>query len=99
MQVQCPYCKMEFDTKQRSIPQNKLYWNILNVLSSTWGQTKDELHETFKYKFLREDMDVMGEKFYRVKSTTELDTSTFGRYLRDIAFFAQDFDGTVVPIE
>ena len=99
MQVQCPYCKMEFDTKQRSIPQNRLYWNCLQTLSNTWGESRNGLHEKFKRMFLREDMDVLGEKFYRVKSTTELDTSTFGRYLRDIAFFARDFDGTVVPIE
>ena len=99
MLVKCKFCDMEFNTNLRSVPQNKLYWNILNVLSNTWGQTKDELHEIFKNKYLREDMDVLGEKFYRIKSTSELDSATFSRYLRDIAFFASEFDGTRVPIE
>lgn len=99
MLATCPICKIEFDTKQRTLPQNKLYWNILKILSDHWAEDRESLHHKFRHEFLREDMDVLGEKFYRVKSTTELDTVTFGRYLRDIAFFAQEFDGTVVPIE
>lgn len=99
MLVKCRFCHFEFDTNQRSVPQNKMYWNILNSLSNHWGHSKDELHEKFKKEFLREDMDVLGDKFYRVKSTTDLDTLTFGRYLRDIAFFAAEFDGTIVPVE
>lgn len=99
MQATCPKCKFEFETEQRTVPMNSLYWNVLQFLSNHWGDSKESLHEFFKDRFLSDEIEVLGEKIRRVKSTTNIDKATFSRYLRDIAFFAFEFDGTIVPIE
>ena len=54
----CPFCKLEFSTKEakmRSLPQLKYYWAVLvRILSDELGYTPLEMHEILKMMFLSE---------------------------------------------
>jgi hypothetical protein len=77
MRATCPHCRFEFNTEQRTIPMNSLYWNVLNFLAEHWGESRDRIHEYFKDMFLSEEIEVLGKKVRRVRSTANLDKKTF----------------------
>ena len=74
--------------KVRSLEQNRLYRKILSVVSDeTWHDIQD-LHEKMRMKFL-----YIPESWVQLaycKSTSNLDTCEFTKYIENIKnFFAQ----------
>ena len=71
------------------------------MISEHTGFTADEVHEILKHKFLNKEV-VIKEKvkkyfFHITKSTTELTTGEFKRYMEDIQRWASESLGLVIP--
>ena len=81
--------------KKRTLPQNAFYFGVLvPTLAEHIGLDVDEMHEQLKRHFLSERID---ENFARVKSTTELSTEEFSRYMEDCQRLAAEY-GVDVPM-
>lgn len=74
---------------------NRFYWGfVIDPTSEHYGYTKDEMHEAWKWKFLRlEDAD---HPIPTVRSTTDLTEDEMKRYIEDIRIAAAE-DGVQVP--
>jgi hypothetical protein len=80
------YVVVKTETKARSTQQNKYLWAIYNMLSEHTGNQADDLHEYFKAEFLKEPLG--GAIAYRIKSTTELTTIEFTKFIEEIKRFS-----------
>ena len=68
--------------KNRSNSQNRLYWSWVNLIAKDTGYEPDELHETFKQRFLgTEERVVFGKPVKIAKSTAKINTQEFTAYL------------------
>lgn len=82
------------DAKQRTNPQNNLYWEWidrirLHVGDST-GQwySKDQMHEYFKAKFQPTDeVSINGESRFVTKSTTKNDVKEMSEYMDKVSSY------------
>jgi len=52
--------------KNRSYEQNSYYWKLITIISDELGNTKEELHETYKRKFLVRILARDDEDFYNL---------------------------------
>ena len=84
--------KIKRKSKSRTDQQNNLYWAYMAIIAEDTGNDPEDLHATFRAKFL---IDRSG-KFPIVKSTTQLSTIEFGEYIDRIASFVADY-GIVLP--
>jgi hypothetical protein len=69
--------------KNRTLPQNKMMWDIYRQASDQTGYETDEIHAMMGYKFL---LDESGKSPF-VKSTTKLTTQEFDQYIKRIVRF------------
>ncbi|MCP4103854.1 MAG: hypothetical protein GY750_20915 [Lentisphaerae bacterium] len=69
--------------KNRSIPQNKLLWDIYRQASEQTGYETDELHAMMGQKFLLDET----RKTPFVISTTKLTTQEFSNFISRIVRF------------
>ena len=61
---------------KRSVDHNALYWMWLTCIEQETGNYKNDLHDLFREKYLGyETYKVLNLEKFRLKSTTELDTS------------------------
>lgn len=74
---------------------NRFYWGfVVAITAEHYGYTKDEMHEAWKWRFLRlEDSD---HPIPTVRSTTSLSEDEMRRYIEDIRIAAAQ-DGVQVP--
>jgi len=70
----------------RTISQNKYYWLILKIIGYDTGNSKDELHEVFKAKYI-DKIELLGESING--SSKELNTKQFTNYIESIRIFAR----------
>jgi len=92
----CKKCNFvnEVTVKPRSIPENKYYWSIVvGAISDATGHTPQETHEILKFKFLR----AVTGKFEFIRSTTDLSTVEFEKYLSEIRVFAAQELNCYIP--
>jgi hypothetical protein len=78
---------IEKQQRERSGEQNKFYWAILKQIEEQTGQLSEELHETFKAKYLVD----RSAKLPRIKSTSELNVIEFNEYISKICAGMADF--------
>ena len=89
----CPICGYSTDKKQRSNNQNRYYHGVvLELLSAHTGYTKSEMHEILKSLFLK-SLKTLATKtgpkeVEYTRSTTELNTSEFEKYMSEVREFA-----------
>lgn len=72
---------------KRTVQQNAFYWSvILKMVGEETGESNMQyLHEALKEKFLLiEETFVVGTKVRIFKSTTQLSTKDFSKYIQDI---------------
>lgn len=75
--------------KQRSDQQNAYLWaEPLAVLADHTGHTPEEMHDSMKAMFLSVNVEINGNTFNVVKSTTGLNTAEFEEYLSNIRMWA-----------
>ncbi len=85
---------LEKERKQRSSQQNKFYWSVVvNILAEHFGYSVDELHESLKWKFLKQHEDSL----VTVRSTTTLNTAEFVDYIDRIMMWAAQEHGIYIP--
>ena len=69
--------------KNRTIPQNKLLWDIYNQVSKETGYETEEIHAMVGQKFLMDHT----KKIPFVKSTTKLTTVEFSEFIAKMVRF------------
>lgn len=75
--------------KNRSMAQNRLYWMWVNMLAKDIGYEPEELHETFKARFLGvEERMIFGAPAFIPRSTAKLNANEFTTYLEMIEQFS-----------
>ena len=74
--------------KVRSISQNNLYWLWLSCIEFETGNDKDDIHDTFKRKWLEPINVTLFDEMFPRWSTKDLNTETFKYYLDKIQVFA-----------
>jgi hypothetical protein len=80
--------------KKRTLPQNAWYFGVLiPAMAEEIGIDAEDLHEQLKQHFLSVRID---ENFARVRSTTELSTVEFSKYMEDCQRLAAEY-GVDVP--
>lgn len=73
---------------KRSLSANNLYWLWLTCIEQETGNSKEDLHEYFKNKWIKAESKELFGEFIQIKpSTTSLDTSKFKQYLDKIQVF------------
>lgn len=86
--------------KQRTPPQNNLYWKWLEIIGEEIGYEKDELHDVLREKFLPfEEYEVCGVRRKRLTSTSdpEFKTNDMSDYMDRIERFAAQELGILLP--
>lgn len=65
---------------KRSGEQNSRYWKLLTDFGKHLGYGSDEMHDICRFKFLRNAIEIDGEKFPLLKTTTKLTTTEMVDY-------------------
>ena len=82
--------------KPRSLAENNYYWGVVIPIISEWsGFTPEETHLALKEHFLSEFDRAHG--LIRMKSTADLSTVDFERYMSNIRMWAAD-QGQFIPL-
>jgi len=84
---------------QRTLKQSAYYWGVVvRMIADETGHTSDEIHEMLKRMFLKDLIEIKGEQYETVKSTTSLDTRGFSKdYVDRIKLWALDTLGITIP--
>jgi hypothetical protein len=81
---------------KRSLPQNNYYWGvIIDISRDYFGYSSDEMHEAFKWKFLRQGSPDLPT----VRSTASKDFTTRDAedYYEQIRIFMAGY-GVIIPL-
>lgn len=65
---------------KRSTEQNRRYWKLVTGLGKHIGHTPDEMHDMARFKFLRNAIEIQGERLPLLNSTTKLTTAEMADY-------------------
>lgn len=86
--------------KYRSIYQNRYYWMIITMIGNDIGNTKDEMHDILKFKFLKAEKvdENTGEIFPYIRDSSDLSTVEFEDYLSEIRKFAAEYLHMNIPL-
>ena len=80
--------------KNRSMPQNRYYWGVvIPILSREIGYNREETHQALRIKFLSKKDGTIPTAL----STTELSTTGWEDYMRDIRMWASSFLQCYIP--
>lgn len=84
----------------RTNRQNRTYWGlVIAAISEHTGHTAEEIHEILKSMFLpRKYITLAGLEREIGKTTTELSTAEFAKYLDRVYAFAAQELGLVIPL-
>ena len=95
----CPNCQYQFQLNPRSKNQNSYLWGVVyKELAMHLGYTIDEIHELMKHKFLSRMLHLNENEEYNIPlSTTDLSTSEFEDYLRNIREWASSELNCFIP--
>lgn len=75
--------------ENRSHAQNRRYWLLIGLLSTTTGHDKDELHDWCKEKFLgTRVIEIAGERRQVSPSTRRLKVDEFATYMTKVETWA-----------
>lgn len=86
--------------RNRTIPQNRLYWLHIACLSDETGSDRDEVHNELKRLYLPSESvtGLYGETIVRPVSTSKLDTAQFSAYIEKVVDFSSSTLGIVLPM-
>jgi hypothetical protein len=72
---------------QRTLDQNRRYWDLMRHGGQFLGYTSDELHLLCGWKFQRQHKYVGNTLIEYIQSTTELDTAQMAEYQNQIEYW------------
>ena len=85
-------------SEKRSINQNKYYWKLIEIIASQIGYEVEEMHQVFKYKFLKKTFeDANGNLVKGLQSTNELSVYDFTIYINNIKKYCQQDLNLILP--
>lgn len=85
-------------SNSRSDQQNRYMWGVVyKLVSDHTGFTPEEVHETYKIKFLTYEKEHKGKIYKFTKSTANLSTLEFGEYLDKVINHAQGELKIIIP--
>ena len=86
--------------RNRTVPQNRLYWLHVACLADETGSDRDEVHAELKRLYLPTETvtGMYGETVVRPVSTTKLNTAQFTAYIEKIVAFASSTFGIILPM-
>lgn len=86
--------------RNRTIPQNSLYWLHVACIADETGSDRDEVHAELKRLYLPSETvtGMYGETIVRPVSTTKLDTAQFSAYIEKVVAFASSTLGIILPM-
>lgn len=101
--VDCPRCKGTGKVKKikkRSVNQNKYYWGVVIMMAAAeMGEDSDSCHEIFKYKFNTQRKILKDQTIADLpRSTTELTTEEFNRYIEIVRAWCRDYLNLEIPL-
>lgn len=76
---------------KRSLEQNNRYWKLLTTIGNHMGYTAEEMDSLMKWQFLKEEVEVNGEKIVKIPSTTTLNTEEMAEYQKQIQWWASQY--------
>ena len=86
------------ETTSRTEKQNKYLWGVVyTVISDYLGYTNDEVHELMKSILLKKHMEAGNKRYTVIRSTTDLSTDEFSKYIEDVKRWASKEFGLYVP--
>ena len=100
MKVTCPQCHFKYEVMpkekvNRTNLQNRWYWScVVGIPAGEIGYLPEEMHEAFKWMFLRKSED--RTKPPTVRSTTTLTTQEFSEYVEKCRQWCAE-NGYVIP--
>ena len=78
----------------RSKRQNRYLWGVVyDLIAEHTGHTPKEVHDVCKYLFLQSKVG----KFTGIKSTADLNTVDFGKYIDEVVMWASIEFGIYIP--
>lgn len=84
--------------RTRTDRQNAYYWGVvLEEFADFLGDTRDELHEALKFKFL--GLENPDGRLPRVRSTASLTPKEFTFYIERVVHLAVDYGCYITPPE
>lgn len=95
--------KKESPKQIRSNQLNRYYWKVvIGIMAGETGNTPDDLHEMFKYKFLREEkryIKILGgqEPLEKTPSTKTLSNAEFTDYYKKIQRWSAEECDIYIP--
>ena len=88
--------KISVFKEDRSIDQNRYYWKLLEIIANEIGYEPEEMHEVYKFKFLKKTIqDTNGNLIKGVGSTRKLKVNEFTDYLNNIKKHASELNITI----
>jgi len=72
----------------RTNKQNKLWWKYMQIIGSSIGYYKEEMHDICKTKFLRREKYEDGKRLEYLKSTAELTKKEFNELISEVIIWA-----------
>jgi len=86
--------------RNRTVPQNRLYWLHVTCVADETGSDRNEVHAELKRLYLPSESvtGMYGETIVRPVSTTKLDTAQFSAYIEKVVAFASSTLGIVLPM-
>lgn len=78
-------------SKSRSVRQNNLYWEWMEVIGRETGHHKDEIHDYCRQRFLpKRFVEIRGEVREVRPSTTRLKVAEMSEYMTSVEAFAAE---------
>jgi hypothetical protein len=85
--------------KDRSSQENKYYWSVpVTLISEHTGYTPDEVHEFLKLKFLSKIIVMVGKDERIPRSSTELSTLEWEKWMTEIREWAAQELSLSIPL-
>jgi hypothetical protein len=81
-------CTIREKKSKRSTIQNSRYWKLVTEFGKHLGYTADEMHDICRFKFMRNVIEIEGERLPLLNSTTKLTTAQMADYQDNIERWA-----------
>lgn len=69
---------------KRSLDQNARYWKLITGFGAHLGYSRDEMHDICRFKFLRNAIEIEGERLPLLQSTPKLTVAEFTEYMENV---------------
>lgn len=84
-------------TRERTNQQNRLMWFYIRLISAETGYTEDEVYALLKSIFLKEYKDIKNKRYTVIRSTADLTTVEFAKFIEQTKEWSAKEIGLFLP--